>query len=74
MNAREGVRGRFAYGAAPTAADVYLVPQVFAARRFGVEVSGYPRVLGAYDAAMELDAFQRAAPERQPDAVPAAPG
>jgi maleylpyruvate isomerase len=74
MNAREGVHGRFAFGPAPTAADAYLVPQVYAARRFGVDVSGYRRVLAAFDAAMELDVFQSAAPERQPDAVPAGPG
>jgi maleylacetoacetate isomerase len=63
-----GVRGRFAYGDAPTAADAYLVPQVDAAKRFEVDLSGCPRVLAAYDAAMALDAFQRAAPQRQPDA------
>jgi maleylacetoacetate isomerase len=65
---REGTKGRFAYGEAPTAADVYLVPQVFSARRFGVDMSGMGRVTRAFDAAMALDAFQRAAPERQPDA------
>lgn len=71
MNAREGVRGRYAFGGSITAADVFVVPQVFGARRFGVDVAPYPRVLAAYDAAMEHAAFQRAAPERQPDAVSA---
>jgi maleylacetoacetate isomerase len=71
MNAREGVRGRYAFGVSITAADVFLVPQVFGARRFDVDVTRFPRVLAAHDAAMEHGAFQRAVPERQPDAVPA---
>jgi maleylpyruvate isomerase len=69
-NAQAGVRGPFAYGDAPTAADAYLVPQVVAARRFGVDLRGCPRVVDAYDAAMRLEAVQKAAPERQPDASP----
>jgi maleylacetoacetate isomerase len=66
---REGRTGPFAYGQAPTAADVFLVPQVYSARRFEVDLAACPRVRRAFEAAMELDAFQRAAPERQPDAV-----
>jgi maleylpyruvate isomerase len=65
----EGVRGRFAYGDAPTAADAFLVPQVFSARRFHIEMARFPRVARAFDEAMQLEAFQKAAPERQPDAV-----
>jgi maleylpyruvate isomerase len=66
---REGVRGPFAYGEAPTAADVFLVPQVVAAQRFHVDLAAYARVVRAYEAAKQLDAFQKAAPDRQPDAV-----
>jgi maleylacetoacetate isomerase len=66
---REGVRGRYAFGDVPTAADVFLVPQVFSARRFHVDVAGYSHVARAFDEAMKLEAFQRASPERQPDAV-----
>ena len=66
---REGVRGRYAFGDAPTAADVFLVPQVFSARRFHVDLTAHPRVARAFEEAMKLEAFQRAAPERQPDAV-----
>jgi maleylpyruvate isomerase len=66
---REGVRGPFARGDAPTAADVFLVPQVFSATRFGVDVAAYPRITRAYEAAMALEPFRAAAPERQPDAV-----
>jgi maleylpyruvate isomerase len=67
-NARAGVSGPYAYGDSPTAADAYLVPQVYAARRFGVDLRACPRVVDAYDAAMALEAFQRAAPDKQPDA------
>jgi maleylpyruvate isomerase len=67
-NARDGVAGAFAYGEEPTAADVFLVPQVLAAQRFGVDVSAFPRVLTAFEAMARLDAVIRAAPERQPDA------
>jgi len=65
----EGIRGPFAYGEAPGAADALLVPQVVSAQRFHVDVKAYPRVQRAFDAAMKLEAFQKAAPERQPDAV-----
>jgi maleylacetoacetate isomerase len=67
-NARAGVHGPYAYGSTPTAADAYLVPQVEAAMRFGVDLSACGRVVQAYDAAMRLDAFQKAAPRAQPDA------
>jgi maleylpyruvate isomerase len=67
-NARAGASGMFAYGRSPTAADAYLVPQVDSARRFGVDLTECPRVVAAYQAAMRLEAFQRAAPDRQPDA------
>ena len=65
----EGVRGPFAYGEAPGAADAFLVPQVVSAQRFHVDVHAYPRVQRAFDAAMKLEAFRKAAPEHQPDAV-----
>jgi maleylacetoacetate isomerase len=68
-NEREGARGRYAYGDAPTAADVCLVPQVFSAKRFQVDLAPYPRIVRAFDEAMKLDAFQAASPDRQPDAV-----
>jgi maleylpyruvate isomerase len=67
-NARAGVDGPYAYGASPSAADVYLVPQVAAARRFGVPIEPYPRVRAAFEAASQLDAFKKAAPENQIDA------
>lgn len=65
----EGVRGPFAYGETPGAVDAFLVPQVVSAQRFDVDTRAYPRVQRAFDAAMKLEAFQKSAPERQPDAV-----
>jgi len=61
--------GPYAFGAEPTLADLYLVPQVFSARRFHVPLDAYPRILAVEAACAELDAFQAAAPARQPDAV-----
>ena len=67
-NAREGVVGRYAFGDSPTAADVFIVPQIYAAQRFHVDLAPFPRVRGAFESALQLDAVQLAAPERQPDA------
>src|SRR6266487_5672106 len=60
--------GPFCFGAAPTMADLCLVPQLANARRFGVDVSAYPRLLEAEAAARENKAFADAAPDQQPDA------
>jgi len=60
--------GPFCFGDVPTLADLCLVPQLANARRFGVDVSAYPRLLAAEAAAKALTAFANAAPEKQPDA------
>ncbi|MGN6314405.1 MAG: maleylacetoacetate isomerase [Rhodanobacteraceae bacterium] len=60
--------GIFCEGDAPSMADICLVPQVYNARRFGLDMGRYP-TLGRIDAACrELDAFRDAAPECQTDA------
>ena len=61
-------QGPFCFGAAATMADICLVPQLANARRFGVDVSAFPRLLRAEAAAKALPAFADAAPERQSDA------
>ena len=61
-------KGPFCFGATPTIADLCLVPQLANARRFGVDVSAYPRLLKAEAAAKETKAFADAAPDKQPDA------
>ncbi|MDN0075661.1 maleylacetoacetate isomerase [Crenobacter sp. SG2303] len=61
-------RAGFCFGQAPSLADVYLIPQVESARRFGVDLSPYPNILVIDRRCAELDAFRRAAPLAQPDA------
>ena len=63
-----GEPGPFCFGAAPTMADLCLVPQLANARRFGVDLAAFPRLLRAEAAARNIKAFADAAPERQPDA------
>jgi maleylpyruvate isomerase len=60
--------GPFCFGDVPTLADLCLVPQLANARRSGVDVTAYPRLLEAEAAAKALPAFANAAPEKQPDA------
>jgi maleylpyruvate isomerase len=60
--------GPFCFGATPTMADLCLVPQLANARRFGVDLSAFPRLLKAETAAKNLKAFADAAPDKQPDA------
>ncbi|MET3512324.1 maleylacetoacetate isomerase/maleylpyruvate isomerase [Pseudacidovorax sp. 1753] len=60
--------GRFCWGDTPTLADCCLVPQIFNARRFDSDLSGLPRTMAAYEACMELPAFQAAQPSQCPDA------
>lgn len=66
--ASDKARGAFCFGAAPTLADVYLVPQVESARRFKVDLDAYPNIVAVDRACAELDAFRLAAPAVQPDA------
>ena len=63
-----GSEGPFCFGAGPTLADLCLVPQLYNARRFGVELDGFPRLLAAEAACQALPAFAQAAPDQQPDA------
>jgi maleylpyruvate isomerase len=60
--------GPFCFGPAPTIADLCLVPQLGNARRFGVAVERFPRLLAAEAACRALPAFQAAEPARQADA------
>lgn len=63
----DGERG-FCFGSTPTLADAFLVAQVYAARRFDIDLSRAPKVSRIYDHCMSLESFRRAAPEAQPDA------
>jgi maleylpyruvate isomerase len=60
--------GRFCHGEAPTFADCCLVPQVFNARRFDIDLAPYPLISSIDAACAELPAFAAAHPSRQVDA------
>jgi maleylpyruvate isomerase len=64
--------GAFLVGDQPSLADVCLVPQLFAARRFGVDLTPLPTLLAVERACEALAPFAEARPERQPDAKPSA--
>jgi maleylacetoacetate isomerase len=60
--------GPFALGTEPSAADVFLIPQMYNARRFDVDVSAFPKLVAVENHCLQLEAFAAAAPERQIDA------
>ena len=60
--------GPYAFGAHVTLADLCLVPQVFNARRFQVPLDRFPKIVAVDAACLKLEAFDRARPEKQPDA------
>lgn len=64
----EQTAGRHSVGDTITLADVCLVPQVYNARRFELDLSPYPLIVAADASARELGAFLAATPEAQPDA------
>ncbi len=66
----DGGAGRFCHGDAPGLADCYLVPQLYHARRHGVDVAPCPTLRRIEAACLALAPFQAAQPERQPDAPP----
>ena len=57
----------YCFGTTPTLADCCLVPQIFNARRFDTPLDGLPRTMAAFDACMQLPAFQNAQPSNCPD-------
>ena len=64
--ARHG--GLFAYGDLPTFVDCYLIPQVYGAQRFKVDLEPYPAIRRVAAHAATLPAFQAAHPSVQPGA------
>lgn len=60
--------GGFCFGDTPTLADCFLIPQVFSAQRFGVDLRPYPALSAVNTACDEHPAFVRAHPIHQPDA------
>jgi maleylpyruvate isomerase len=60
--------GTWSFGDSPTLVDCYLIPQVYSARRFEVDLTPYPEILQIEARANAHPAFQAAHPDRQPDA------
>lgn len=61
--------GLCCFGDVPTLADVCLLPQVFNARRFAVDMAPYPLLAAIADRLETLPAFAAAHPSQQPDAA-----
>ena len=64
----QGPKSMYCYGDAPGLADCCLVPQIYNAKRFEVNLQGLPLTMGAFEACMKLEAFQKAQPSACPDA------
>jgi maleylacetoacetate isomerase len=62
-------KNKFAFADYPTVADIFLVPQIYNLRRVKFDLAPYPRLTEIATACEALPAFQKAAPEAQPDYV-----
>lgn len=60
--------GAFCHGESPTIADCCLIPQLYNARRFNLDLAPYPELTRIEANALALPAFEAARPENQPDA------
>jgi maleylacetoacetate isomerase len=69
MLADNAATGRYCHGETPGLADACLIPQFYNALRWKLPLDDYPTLRRIYDACNELEAFQHAAPEAQPDAA-----
>ena len=58
----------WSFGDAPTLVDCYLIPQMYSARRFNMDLSPWPRLLAVEQTALAHPAFASAHPDVQPDA------
>ena len=67
--AADDARGAFCHGDAPGLADACLIPQVYNAHRFGVDMAPYPTIARINEQCLSLAAFDAARPEKQPDAA-----
>ncbi|MHA3114020.1 maleylacetoacetate isomerase [Acinetobacter sp. ANC 4193] len=61
-------KGQFCFGDQPSFADCCLIPQVYNAKRFNIDLSAYPKIEAIYQHCLILPAFQQASPEAQIDA------
>ena len=69
--AKEKETGRFCHGEQPGMADICVVSQTIAALAyFNADTKGIPTVMRVYNQCMEIDAFAKAHPLKQPGAKP----
>ena len=59
--------GKYCFGDKVTAADLFLIPQLYSSLRFGVDISGYKMLAQINENCLLLEAFKNAHPHRQPD-------
>jgi maleylpyruvate isomerase len=69
---RDGA-GKFCHGDSVTLADLFVVPQLYGARRFDVDVAKFPTLLRVEASCAPLTPFALGEPAAQPDAPPATP-
>jgi maleylacetoacetate isomerase len=58
----------FCFGNTATVADICLVPQIFNARRYDMDIARFPKIARVEAHCLDMPAFAAAVPERQPDA------
>lgn len=66
--ARLDQQTEFCFGEAPSLADICLVPQIYSAKRFNIDLSAMPILKRIFDTCEALPAFIAARPTEQPDA------
>lgn len=66
---QDGATGVYCHGDTVTMADACLVPQIFNAQRFKVDLSAMPITMRVFESCMKLPAFEAAQPARQPEAA-----
>lgn len=64
---KNNFNAKYCYGDSPTLADIFLIPQVYNAKRFECDISKYPNINKINEECLGLEEFSTAAPENQPD-------
>lgn len=64
---QDGLSVPYCYGKEPSVADICLIPQIYNALRFNIDMKPYTRLMDIYHRALEHPAFNAAQPEKQPD-------
>ena len=59
--------GTYCFGDTITAADLFLIPQIFSSVRFGVDTTPYKTLMQINDNCLKLEPFKKAHPDVQPD-------